>query len=138
MRISQHSLISRGILLLLAAAMPLCCCVMPAVASSSSTPDAPIVASSCCSGPASCEQDESSSTPGCPSGCGTCCLKAPISPDHWTPPVDVIGAPILITTAWTETETMRSLVISGHLDRPPPDPWGDSAPPLRHATILQV
>ncbi len=138
MRSSRHGLATRFIMLLLAAAMPLCCCVMRSMAEVPPSNDAP-GALSCCATPATCENGEQTPADDAPSGCnGYCCIKAPVTVDDWTPPIDLIGEPSdgLIEPALLTIESAS--VVTPRPNRPPPGPWGCSAPAWRHATILQV
>jgi len=137
----RRGLAQRLIVLLLAVAMPLCCCVVKGVAAvPSSDSPASVVATCCCDTARSCEEPQQSSEPDSCRAC--CCVKAPATIDDWTPPSDVIGQAL---PPVAEHEAMAS----GHVDHvliggtnataaSPPGPWGVSAPPLRHATILQV
>lgn len=137
MRRPRHGLITRSILLLLAAAMPLCCCVVRSVASPT-TDDTPAMMS-CCGSTASCQQSDTDSAPKESKTCGgTCCIKAPVTVNDWTPPIDVLGMPIELAS-WTPMLVDETASINcAHPNRPPPGPWSASAPPLHHFIILQV
>jgi hypothetical protein len=117
----------------------LCCCVTKSMATAQAGPENAVTISCCCDA-AACDADGAPAQEGNPEGCGdACCIKAPPSVDSWTPPVDDIGVsadwPVVATAtpaAVTESQIRR------RTKAPPPGPWGASAPPLRHATILQV
>ncbi|MCH2140609.1 MAG: hypothetical protein MK100_06190 [Phycisphaerales bacterium] len=139
MRSSRHGVVQRCILLLLAAAMPLCCCVMRSMATVSTHDAAPVAMSCCSQAAAPCDSDDSSPLPDEPIGCGgSCCIKAPISVNDWTPPVDAIGTPLILVAVQPDTAFTQTISIRQFPHGPPPGPWGQSAPPLRHATILQI
>ncbi|MCP4759832.1 MAG: hypothetical protein GY876_10305 [Planctomycetes bacterium] len=129
----------RCIVLLLAATMPLCCCIVKSMAASPADPNATAIVSCCCDS-SKCDSDKQSTPSSEPDGCANaCCFKAPPSIDQWMPPVDAIGAaidwPVIIATP---SVVAAEKVVRRQAKGPPPGPWGASAPPLRHATILQV
>ncbi|MDP6479131.1 MAG: hypothetical protein QGI75_03735 [Phycisphaerales bacterium] len=134
----RRGLAHRLIVLLLAAVMPLCCCLVKGVAAVPSG-EAPVVATCCCDSSSTCDgEDQSSGQEPCGS---CCCVKAPATAENWTPPSDEIGVtlpPIAIEMSLTCDLAARAPVVSTATDAQSCGPWGVSAPPLRHATILQV
>jgi hypothetical protein len=137
----RRGLARRLIVLLLAAAMPLCCCVVKGVAAVRPG-DAPasVVATCCCDSARSCEGQQQSSES---DSCGACCcIKAPATVDDWTPPSDDIGLalpPVAVPGTLASLHADHVLIAATDATTAsPPGPWGVSAPPLRHATILQV
>lgn len=140
MHLFKQGLAQRLIVLLLAAVMPLCCCLVKSVAAPPDSSTSAVV-SCCCDTSRACETDQQSPEQ---DGCGSCCcVKASSHGNTWTPPTDEIGLelpPLSTTLALRSEEVSRGLVIQMHMltQSSPPSPWGSAAPPLRHATVLQV
>ncbi len=134
----RRGLAQRLIVLLLAAAMPLCCCLVKGVTTVSDD-GVPIaaVATCCCDNAQDCGEEQTSGQDGC-GAC--CCAKAPATLDDWTPPIDDIGTLLPLTVIqWTiDRQCEHRLAAALPTGKAPPGPWSISAPPLRHATILQV
>ena len=137
---SRRGLMHRFTAIILVVAMPLCCCVLNVAAGVSCCDPAPQVeVISCCSGPAC---DSESTEPvhdelPCTGEDCQCCLKAPISIQNWTPPVDTIGT-ILMTAEMTPDGSLPSFKLTAtlHGHHPPPQP--EDSGPVRGPTIIQV
>ncbi|MDP7030495.1 MAG: hypothetical protein QF733_09775 [Phycisphaerales bacterium] len=138
MRQIRHDFATRCILLLLAAAMPLCCCVVRNMGAALQ-PGESTITLSCCATQQSCDRGTQSEPQDQSSECDECrCIKAPATAANWAPPVDVIGEAAFECAVVLRSDADAEAAIGTHPDRPPPGPWSCSAPPLRHATILQV
>ncbi|MDG1838697.1 MAG: hypothetical protein P8I91_07845 [Phycisphaerales bacterium] len=124
------------ILLLLAVAMPMCCCVMNGFAVAGGDSDATIT---CCCSADACETDARSTLPAESSGCNTCsCVKTPATFDNWTPPSDDIGIALPDSAYFAVADAITCQVQMNLIDAVPPGHANTSAPPLRHACILQI
>ncbi len=136
MRSRRHGVAHQCILLLLAVAMPMCCCVMNGLAVAGGDSDTAIT---CCCSADACETDTRSTLPAESSGCKTCsCVKAPATFDDWTPPSDDIGTALPDSEYFAVVDAITCQVQLYLSDAVPPGYANTSAPPLRHACILQI